>query len=271
LIPQPAHLGPAYGAVFKDEDVVHAYQYRPPYPEEVFRVLRSLAVDQPRRVLDVGCGTGHIARRLSPLVDSLDAVDFSEAMIETARRLPGGDQPNLRWILSSVEGALLIPPYALITAGESLHWLTWGDVFPRFVKVLSPSGVLAIVNRSWDRSPIVRERLGPIFATFSTNRDYRPYDLVEELENRGLFRTLGRARTEPEPWTPTIGEYLECRHSQNAFSRQRMGRMAGAFDDAIRKAIGALIDEGAIQVEGGRLQLSVDATVVWGKPSWPFG
>jgi hypothetical protein len=192
-------------------------------------------------------------------------------MIEMAKRLPGGDRPNLRWMLSSVEEAPLRPPYALITAGESLHWLTWDVVFPKFVQLLSPAGVLAIVSRSWDRSAVIRERLGPIFAAFSTNRDYRPYDLIDELEQRGLFRALGRHRTEPKPWTPTLDEYVECRHSQNGFSRERMGETAVAFDDAVREAIRGSIHDGAIQVEGERLQLSVDATVVWGKPLWPYG
>jgi SAM-dependent methyltransferase len=271
VIPQPKHLGPGYGAVFKDESVVDAYQYRPPYPEEVFTVLESLIVDRPRRVLDVGCGTGHIARRLTPLVDALDAVDSSGAMIAAAKQLPGGDQPNLNWIFSPVEEAPLHPPYALITAGESLHWLIWEVMFPRFVDVLSRGGVLAIVNRSWDRSAVVRERLYPIIDVYSTNRDYQPYDLVEELQRRRLFQKLGEVRTGIEPWQPTIDEYVELRHSQNGLSRERMGENAVDFDREIRQAIEELVRDGVIPLQDGRLQLSVDASIVWGKPQWPGG
>ncbi len=61
------------------------------YPAEVFTVLRGLITDAAPAVLDVGCGTGDIARRLSPLVERVDAVDVSAAMIEQGRRQAGGD------------------------------------------------------------------------------------------------------------------------------------------------------------------------------------
>jgi SAM-dependent methyltransferase len=271
VIPQPKHIGPIYGAVFQDVSVVEAYRHRPPYPKEVFTSLSSLAVDRPRRVLDVGCGTGQLARRLAPLVDAIDAVDASRAMIEAAKQSPGGDALNLNWFLSPVEDAALNPPYSLITAGESLHWLTWEVVFPRFVDALSSNGALAIVNRSWDRSTVIRERIYPIIGVYSTNREYQPYNLVEELERRSLFENLGETRTAAEPWTPTIDEYVELRHSQNGLSRQRMGESAAAFDREIRLAIDGLIRDGEIALQDGRLQLDVDASIVWGKPRWPYG
>lgn len=269
MIPQPTHLGPVYGAIFKDACVVAAYDFRPAYPEQVFAILRSLVVDTPRRVLDVGCGTGHVARRLAPLVESVDAVDCSSAMIEKAKQLPGGDRPNLSWILATVEEAPLKPPYALITAGESLHWLAWDVVFPRFVGALTAQGQLAMIDRRWDRSPRLWERLGPIFARYSTNRDYRPYDLVAELELRGLFQKIGEVRTDAESWQPTIDEYLECRHSQNGLSRERMGDSAEAFDEAVRQVLVQSIRDNTIELRAGRLQLEVEAKVVWGKPTWP--
>lgn len=68
--PKPKHLGPEYASVFQDDSVVDAYPYRPPYPSEAIKLLAGLAVDVPRRVLDIGCGTGDIARPLAPFVGS---------------------------------------------------------------------------------------------------------------------------------------------------------------------------------------------------------
>src|SRR5207237_1117857 len=70
--------------------VVAAYPARPPYPESAIRLLAELAVDQPRRVLDIGCGTGDISRRLAQLVECVDAVDASERMLAAGRRACGG-------------------------------------------------------------------------------------------------------------------------------------------------------------------------------------
>lgn len=38
------------------------------------------------------------------------------------------------------------PPYGLVTAGSSLHWMDWEVVLPRIGRLLSPEGCLAIVN-----------------------------------------------------------------------------------------------------------------------------
>lgn len=68
-------------------------------------------------MLDVGCGTGYIARTLVERVGQVDAVDFSQNMIEMGKMLLNGDNPRLRWILGSVEEVELYPPYGLVTAG----------------------------------------------------------------------------------------------------------------------------------------------------------
>ncbi len=271
MLPKPGSWGPQYGATFSEQSVVDAYPYRPPYPEEVFDVLAGLVVDAPRAVLDVGCGMGDIARLLAPRADRLDAVDRSLLMIERGKRLPGGDAPTLTWTHGMVETAPLAPPYALITAGESLHWLTWEAVFPRFVQVLTPRGVLAIIDRNWDHSAAVRERLHPIFQQVSTDRDYRPYNLLDELTRRGLFQQLGEQRTRPEPWRPSVDEYLACRHSQQSFSRERMGQaQAAAFDVAVRAALEELQQAGELEMHDGRLDLTVEAAIVWGTPRYPY-
>ena len=41
---RPGHkqFAPQYASMFGDASVVHAYQYRPPYPPETFEMLISL-------------------------------------------------------------------------------------------------------------------------------------------------------------------------------------------------------------------------------------
>lgn len=119
---RPAQLRPEIAARFREEEVVAAYRHRPLYPLETFTILTSLITDAPpHAVLDVGCGSGNIARPLAPLVDRLDALDIFPAMIAAGKALPGGNYPQLHWQLGRSEDAPLAPPYALITAGASLH------------------------------------------------------------------------------------------------------------------------------------------------------
>jgi hypothetical protein len=187
-------------------------------------------------------------------------------MIERGRSLPGGDAPTLRWIPGSVEEAPLEGPYALLTAGESLHWMAWDMVMPRFASILTPHGSLALIERDWDHPPAILDRLRPILRRYSVNRDFQPLDLVTELGRRGLFEREGEANTSVVPWTPTLEEYLECRHSQNGLPRGRMGEDAELFDRAVREALDSLQRDGAIEIRDGMLQLGVSARVVWGKP-----
>jgi len=128
MIEKPAQYAPEVAETFQDPSVVDAYQHRPPYPDETFDILANLIHSTPRRVLDVGCGRGEIARPLAALVEQVDAVDASLAMIEQGKQQPNGNHPHLRWIHSKVEDAELEPPYALITAGASLHWFDWDIV-----------------------------------------------------------------------------------------------------------------------------------------------
>lgn len=266
--PKPKHWQPEYGAWFQDAGIVAAYPNRPPYPPETFVILTGLmAADAPRAVLDVGCGTGDLARRLAPLVERVDAVDLSAGMIARGKGLPGGTDPHIRWMRAAAEDAPLTPPYALITAGESIHWMAWDALMPRLAAALAPGGALAIVERNWEGPPTLWARMVPIFARYSANKDFRPSDVTAELEGRGLFRKTGERRTAPAPWRPTMEEYIACRHSQNGFSRERMAPgTAEAFDAAIRVALRETIAAGDVTERDGRLELAVTAMVVWGEP-----
>ena len=167
MIDKPPRLSAANAAAFQDVGVVEAYRYRPPYPPEVFDVLTGLISTEPCHILDVGCGTGNIARRLVGQVERVDAVDFSYPMIEQGKRLPDGDHPGLRWLHGSIEDIALDPPYALITAGESLHWMNWNIVLPRFSRLLTAGGYLVIVAHNTVPDPwsILGERFRAIGPT----------------------------------------------------------------------------------------------------------
>src|SRR5829696_6445234 len=262
MLPKPKHLGPEYAAQFKDAGVVAAYHHRPPYPDEAFTVLLELLAGQPRTVLDVGCGTGEIARVLVEHVERVDAVDFSQGMIDKGRLLPGGDNPRLNWICASVEEAPLDGPYGLITAGASLHWMDWAVVFPRFKAALAPGAYLALVYEGTLPNPWDRE-LQCIIDRYSTNRDYVPYNTLEELEQRQLFHKVGEHRAATVPFAQPVEAYIESFHARNGLSRDRMGDSALRFDEAVRAVVSGYSEADTVRLE-------VFATVTWGGPAGAY-
>ena len=261
--PRPPGWSRAYAEWFGDASMVENYRFRPEYPAELFTFLASLA-GPSGAVLDAGCGPGDIARPLAPLVDRVDAVDLSPRMILEGRRRPGGDADDLVWTAGAIEDVELDGPYDLVVAGDSVHWFDWRVVIPRFATVLAPGGRLAIVSRNWFEDPELGSRLGPVYARFGANQDFRPVDAVAELERRGLFAREGEHTTAPAAWRPTLGEILGCHHSQNSFDVERMqADEVATFDAEVEAVMRVLVPEGA----DGRFELDTTATIVWGRPA----
>ena len=247
------------GEVFTDRDVAHAYQQRPGYPPDTFRILSDLVVG-PRVVLDIGTGTGVIARGMLPYVDRVDAVDISTAMMDEGRRLPGGDDPRIRWILGAAEDAPLDPPYGLIVAAAAIHWFDEARAMPRFARALAPAARLAILevveeplDTTWD------PEMTAIVKRYSEVRDYRDMtDVLRALEDEGWFVREDEARTAAVRARRTLAEYLEWQHSKATLSRVRLGDRASAFDDDVA----ALFERRGVSA----VEFDVAGQLTWGRP-----
>ncbi|MHB8646709.1 MAG: class I SAM-dependent methyltransferase [Thermomicrobiales bacterium] len=257
---RPEFWGAQYSGRFADPSIIAAYRYRPPYPDALMDRLISLITDEPRAVLDVGCGPGNIARLLLPHVTRVDAIDVSPGMIALGKTLPGGDDPRLRWLVGRAENVPLDPPYALVTAGASLHWMDWEVALPRFADALTPHGQLAIVGvDEWDGEPWT-PAIRAIIPRYSTNPDFAPFDLIAELERRMLFATHGEYTTEPVPLVRSVEDFIEWFHSMSSFSRDLMRPEAVvAFDAELRAAVVPYLRDDLLETHSvGRM--------TWGKP-----
>jgi len=259
LFPKPAYLTKENAARFEHTSVVERYSFRLPYPGETFDILFGLITDEPRTVLDVGTGTGDIARNLVTRVERVDAVDRSNAMIHKGQTLPLGDHPHLHWISGEIEQIELHPPYALITAGESLHWMNWEVALPRFHDVITPHGQLAIVYRE-EVPPPWQDGLDQLIKRYSTIRNYQSFDLIEELEKRHLFQKSGEHLTPPVTSTVSTEHYIASFHSRSSLSLEHMFPAdAAAFDAGVRELTEPWSDE-------GHIQLQCTGSIVWGRP-----
>lgn len=257
--PKPAHLGATYAAQFSDDAVVAAYRCRPPYPEAVFDALRGLLVSGDAGILDVGCGRGNLTLPLAAWGRPVDAVDPSGAMLREARRRAGDAFPRVRWIESTLEDSGVVGPYALAVAGESLHWTEWSVTLPLLARVLAPGARLAIATRTYGDSPWHAE-LSALIPRYSTSQEYAPYDLVDELEKRGLFSLEERIDFAGVLHSQTLDDYVESFHSANGFSRDRMDpEAARAFDDAVRQLARAY-------GRGETVALEYGARIDYGRP-----
>ena len=257
---KPRHLAADYAAQFGDEEVAAAYRHRPPYPAETFAILEPLLGPPPRRVLELGAGTGDCTIGLVPLVDDLIAVEPSRAMLERARHRDGMAEANVEWLAIAAEAYIFDRRYSAVVAAEAFHWLDWYSVVPRIAGSLAPTGHLILVERTLTEPLPWEPELQVLVREYSTNRDYARYDTVSELEARGLLTVGGRAQTHAVPYHQPVDGYVESFHSRNGFSRARLRPdRAREFDDKLRTLLRRHSPDDTVC-------LPVQARIVWGRP-----
>lgn len=108
----------------------------------------------PRHVLDVGCGTGYLLRRLAGRCPqaTLDGIDAAPAMIETAEAAAAADQATggrLRFRVGTAE-QLTWPAgtFDLVVSTTSFdHWADQRAGLMECFRVLAPGGRLVLVDQ----------------------------------------------------------------------------------------------------------------------------
>jgi trans-aconitate 2-methyltransferase len=106
-------------------------------------LLNRVDLSVPNVIYDLGCGAGHITRRLAARWPAarVTGVDSSPAMMEEARQT----QSTITWIEADIAQWEPGDPADLIFSNASLHWLDNHEtLLPRLLNYLRPGGVLAL-------------------------------------------------------------------------------------------------------------------------------
>jgi len=155
----------------------------------------------------------------------------------------------------------LYPPYHMVTAGASIHWMEWDIVFPRFKEVLAADGYVAIIAGDRPIGSPWRDAELALVRKYSTNQHYKEIDLIQELANRGHIHPIGDKRTIPVCFSQPIADYVESFHSRESMSKEHMGaENARAFDTELSHILAAFADD------KGVLSFPLQTSVSWGRP-----
>ena len=198
---------------------------RPAYPEAALARLRErVPRPEPPRILDVGCGTGKLTRRLAGLYPdhAVEGSDANPAMIEEARRATGGT--GLRFRVATAE-ALPVGDGALglLTAAQAVQRFDRPRLHGEAVRALAPGASLALPenNRDWRRSAFLEayEAL-PKDTAPGHSRHHRAHDYAGELAAHDFVAV----ETETVPWVRRM----------TAEEFRRMARSSTRFRAALR-------------------------------------
>jgi ubiquinone/menaquinone biosynthesis C-methylase UbiE len=111
--------------------------------------LALTCVSAPRRILDVGCGTGYLLGRLAgraPQADALAGMDAAPAMIAAATNAAADDR--LRFVVGTAE-RLPWPAasFDLVVSTTSFdHWADQRAGLAQCARVLAPGGCLVLAD-----------------------------------------------------------------------------------------------------------------------------
>jgi SAM-dependent methyltransferase len=154
------------------------YSYVTAYGGDLIQLLKP----QPgERILDLGCGTGHLTKRIADVGAVTVGLDGSAEMIERARK----EYPDLEWIIADGADFEFAEPLDAVFSNAALHWMK------------RPKDVAACVSRALKSG-------GRFVAEFGGKGNIQT--LVEALYR--ALETVGVSGEALNPWYyPSIGEY----------------------------------------------------------------
>ena len=143
------------------ETAAAAYErYRPEYPDVALRwVVDRLGLPPASRVLDLGAGTGKLARGLFRLGLDVVAVEPGSAMLAELRRAVPGVEAR-----QGVAESIPLEDHSVdaVAVGQAFHWFERARVLPELRRVLRSGGGLALLWNWEDVGDPIGARLAEV-------------------------------------------------------------------------------------------------------------
>ena len=125
--------------------------HRAGFPKELFDRLAAMGIGRSgQRLLDLGTGTGTLARGFAARGASVVGVDPSEPLLAEARRLSTSEGVRVDYRVGRAED-IDAPDGAFeaVSAGQCWHWFDRPVAAAECGRVLQPEGALAICYFDW--------------------------------------------------------------------------------------------------------------------------
>ncbi len=173
-------------------------RHRPGFPDVFFDHVRGYDIGiAGQRVLDLGTGTGSLARGFAARGSAVVGLDPSRDMLAEAAIAADDAGLSVRWVLAGAEATGLSPgSFDVVTAGQCWHWFDRPRVAAEATRVLRGGGRLLVAYFSYlcesgtvgAATEEIVLRYNPTWAW--SDRDGRYPEYLDDLLGAGL-RHLG--------------------------------------------------------------------------------
>jgi len=126
-------------------------KHRAGFPPAFFERLVAFGVGLPgQRVLDLGTGTGTVARGLAQRGCDVTGLDPSAELIDQAKRLDEAAGVTIHYLQATAEKTTLpAASFDVVTAGQCWHWFDRPKAAQEVRRLLVPDGYLVIAHFDW--------------------------------------------------------------------------------------------------------------------------
>ncbi|MGC1341563.1 MAG: methyltransferase domain-containing protein [Candidatus Binataceae bacterium] len=130
-------------------------RHRAGFPPAFFERLTSMGILRPGiRALDLGTGTGTIARGLAIRGCITTGLDRSASLMAEAARLDGEAGVTVRYVSASAEATgFAVASFDLVTAGQCWHWFDRAGAAAEARRILDSGGRIVIAHFDWIARP----------------------------------------------------------------------------------------------------------------------
>jgi SAM-dependent methyltransferase len=125
--------------------------YRAGFPDDLFARLREMGIGlRDQRVLDLGTGTGALARGFARIGCRVTGVDIAPALLEEARRLDEAAGVQIAYKVARAEDTGLPDrSWDVVSAGQCWHWFDRLRAAEESRRLLVSGGALVICHMDY--------------------------------------------------------------------------------------------------------------------------
>lgn len=126
-------------------------KHRAGFPDAFFERIQELGlIPADTRLLDMGTGTGTIARGMALRGCQVSALDISESLIATAKQQDAEVNVTIDYHIASAEATGLADnAFDVVMAGQCWHWFNGDQAANEVKRILAPNGHIIVAHFDW--------------------------------------------------------------------------------------------------------------------------